>query len=158
LYQYFPNKAALLKAALKRHLDEVTEAVEQVCEEQKGNTLEQMATALITAFVEAKVRNLRSSVALYSVSSDVDGAKIAQHMGVRSHKAVVEMLETAREPLTKDAQVVASMLLGAVGGAMRRLLESDAPEKQFGPLRQELIFLVSAYLQACSARPSATNK
>jgi len=27
LYQYFPNKSALLKAALKRHLDEVTEAI-----------------------------------------------------------------------------------------------------------------------------------
>lgn len=34
LYQYFPNKAALLKAALKRHLDAVTQAVEQACREQ----------------------------------------------------------------------------------------------------------------------------
>src|SRR5579863_315821 len=31
LYQYFPNKSAMLKGALKRHLDEVTEAVERVC-------------------------------------------------------------------------------------------------------------------------------
>ena len=36
LYQYFPNKSALLQAALKRHLDEVTEAVERVCREQNG--------------------------------------------------------------------------------------------------------------------------
>src|ERR1700755_1638107 len=42
LYQYVPNKSALLQAALKRHLVEVTEAVEQVCREQRGNTLEQM--------------------------------------------------------------------------------------------------------------------
>src|ERR1700734_1647666 len=48
LYQYFPNKSALLRAALKRHLDEVTEAIEQVCQEQQGNSLDQMATALIT--------------------------------------------------------------------------------------------------------------
>ena len=41
LYQYFPNKSALLQGALKRHLDEVTEAVERVCREQKTNTLEQ---------------------------------------------------------------------------------------------------------------------
>src|SRR4030088_2670530 len=33
LYQYFPNKSALLQAALKRHLDEVTEAVERACRE-----------------------------------------------------------------------------------------------------------------------------
>src|SRR6202789_3126085 len=55
LYQYFPNKSALLKAALKRHLDEVTEAIELVCHEQKGQSLEQMATALMTAFLEAKM-------------------------------------------------------------------------------------------------------
>ena len=31
LYQYFPNKSALLQAALKRHMDEITEAIELVC-------------------------------------------------------------------------------------------------------------------------------
>ena len=38
LYQYFPNKSALLQAAVKRHLVEVN-AVELVCKEQKGKTL-----------------------------------------------------------------------------------------------------------------------
>jgi len=36
LYQYFPNKTALLKAVLKRHLDAVTKAVEHVCREQRA--------------------------------------------------------------------------------------------------------------------------
>src|SRR5208282_1247321 len=36
LYQYFPNKSALLKAVLKRHLDAVTKAVEHVCREQRA--------------------------------------------------------------------------------------------------------------------------
>ena len=153
LYQYFPNKSALLQAALKRHLDEVTEAVEQICREQKANTLQHMATALITAFLGAKMRVVKTSVALYSVSSDVDGAKIVQQMGVRANQAIVEMLATAREPLTKDPQLVALMLQSAMAGVSRRLLESDAPEKQFNVLRQELIFFVCAYLEACSARP-----
>src|ERR1700677_833535 len=46
LYQYCPNKSALLKAALKRHLEDVTEAVELACREQRGHSLEQMAAAL----------------------------------------------------------------------------------------------------------------
>ncbi len=152
LYQYFPNKSSLLRAALKRHLDEVTEVVEQVCREQKGNTLREMATALVTVFLEAKMRDAKTSVALYSVSSDVDGAKIARRMGARVNKAIVEMLESAREPLTKDPQLVASMLQSAMGGVSRRLLESDAPEEEFVGLRQELIFFVSGYVEACSAR------
>jgi AcrR family transcriptional regulator len=152
LYQYFPNRSALLKAALKRHLDEVVEAIELVCQEQKGHSLEQMATALMTTFLEAKMRDAKTSVALYAVSSDVDGAKIAQEVGIKSNKAVVGMLKTAREQLTTDPQLVASMLQGVMSGVSRRLLESTAPEKQFDTLRKELIFLACAYLNACSAR------
>jgi len=156
LYQYFPNKGALLQAALKRHLDEVTAAVEQVCREQKGSTLPNMATALITAFLAAKMRDAKTSVALYSVSSDVDGATIVQQVGARSNKAIVAMLASASEPLSeaKDPQVVASMLQAAMVGVSRRLLESNAPEKQFDTVRQELIFFVTSYLKACSTQPS----
>jgi len=152
LYQYFPNKSALLQAALKRHMEEVAGAVERVCREQKGNTLEHMATALINAFLEAKMRDAKTSVALYSVSSDVDGAKIVQQIGVRSNKAIVGMLASARVPLTKDPHLVAAMLQGAMAGVSRRLLESGAPEKQFDTFRHELILFVCAYLDACSAR------
>ena len=154
LYQYFPNKSALLQAALKRHLGEVTDAIELVCKEQRGRTLRQMVTALITAFLRAKMRDAKASVALYSVSSDVDGAKIAQQMGIRSNKAIVRMLASASEPLTTDPQLVASMLQGAMVGVSRRMLESDAPEKQLDILRRELIFVACAYLDACSARLS----
>ncbi len=111
LYQYFPNKSALLRAALKRHMDDVTEAIELVCDEQKGHSLQQMATALMTTFLEAKMRDAKASVALYAVSSDVDGAKIVQEMTIRSSKAVVGMLKTAKE-LKADPQLVASMLQG----------------------------------------------
>jgi AcrR family transcriptional regulator len=152
LYQYFPNKSALLQAALKRHMDEVTEAVELVCKEQRGRTLRQMATALVSAFLEAKMKDAKTSVALYSVSSDVDGARIAQQMGIRSNKAIVRMLATASGPLTTDPQLVASMLQAAMAGVSRKMLESDAPEEQLDILRRELIFVACAYLDACSAR------
>jgi AcrR family transcriptional regulator len=154
LYQYFPNKSALLQAVLKRHLTAVTEAVELACKEQKGRTLQQMVTALVTAFLDAKLRDTKTSVALYSVSSDVDGARIVQQVGVRSNKAIAQMLATASVPLTTDPQLVASVLQGTMAGVSRRLLESGAPEKQFEPLRRELIILTCAYVSACSAPPS----
>ena len=152
LYQYFPNKSALLKAALQRHMDEVAEAVELVCHQQRGHSLEQMATALVTTFLAAKLRDAKTSVALYAVSSDVDGAKISQEMGIKTNQAVVGMLKTSSDRLTTDPQLVASMLQGVMAGVSRRLLESTAPEKQFDTLRQELIFLACAYVSACCAR------
>jgi len=155
LYQYFPNKSSLLQAALRRHLEAVTCAVELVCHAQRGNSLDQMATALINAFLEAKMRDARASVAFYSVSSDVDGAKISQQMAVRSNKAVAVMLATASDPFGADPQLAASMLVGAMVGVSRRLLESPAPEKHFEPLRQELIFLARAYLRGRSTHAAA---
>ena len=152
LYQYFPNKSALLQAALKRHLAEITEAVELVCTQQEGGTLRQMVTTLITTFLGAKIRDAKTSVALYSVSSDVDGARIAQQMGTRFNKAIVRMLVSAREPLTTDPQLIASMLEGMMVGVSRRMLESGAPEKQLEVLRKELIFVACTYVDGCSAR------
>jgi AcrR family transcriptional regulator len=152
LYQYFPNKSALLQAALKRHLDEVHNIIVRTCREQEGQTLAQMATVLITAFLRAKMKDVKTSVALYSVSSDVDGAKIVQQAGIRSNKAIAGMLASSSDPLATDPQLAASMLQGAMVGVSRRLLESTSPEKQFEPLLQELIFLACAYLKACSLR------
>jgi hypothetical protein len=113
-----------------------------------------MATALITVFLQAKMRNAKTSVALYSVSSDVDGAKISQQMRTRSNKAIAQMLATASEPLTTDPQLVASMLQGAMVGVSQRMLESGAPQEQLDTVRRELIFVACAYLDARSARPS----
>jgi AcrR family transcriptional regulator len=154
LYQYFPNKSALLQAALKRHLVAVTEAVELVCKQQEGKTFRAMVSALITAFLQAKMRDAKTSVALYTVSSDVDAAKIVQQMGTRFNMAIVRMLATAAEPLAADPQLVASMLEGAMVGVSRRMLESGEPEKQVDALRRELIFVACAYLDARSVRGS----
>ena len=140
---------------MKHHHNEVTAAVERVCREQKANTPAQMAAALITAFLEAKMRDVKTSIALYSVGSDVDGAKMVRQMGIRSNKAIVEMLASACEPVITDRQPVADMLQGVMAGVSRRLLESGAPAEQFATFRQELIFLACAYLQACSARSAA---
>lgn len=157
LYQYYPNKGALLQAVLRRHLDHVTEVVEAVCREQRGQSLQQMATALITAFLAAKMKDVKTSVALYAVSSDVDGARIVQQMGIRSNKVIVEMLTSAPEQLTRNPQLVASLLQSAMVGVSRRMLESSAPEKQLGPLREELIFFACSYLAACSAPASVQD-
>ena len=152
LYQYFPNKSALLQGVLTRHLDRVTSAVEEVCRQERGKTLSEMATALVNTFLEAKMKDGKASVALYAVGSDVDGAKIAQRVGVRSNKAIVGMLGSARDGLTLDAQLVASMVQAAMMGASRMLLESDAPEKRFEAVRRELVFFVCTYLEASSKR------
>src|ERR1700742_2470394 len=74
LYQYFPNKSALLQAALTRHLQHVADVIESTCMQQHGKPLAEMISALITEFFAAKMQEIKTSIALYQVSSDLDGA------------------------------------------------------------------------------------
>jgi len=68
------------------------------------------------------------------------------------HRAIVSMLATAREPLGKDPQLVASMMQSAMTGVSRRLLESASPEREYEPLRQELALMMRVYLDACLSK------
>ena len=151
LYQYFPNKNALLQAALRNHLESVASALEVVCQEERASSPPHMVTRVVNSFLEAKMQQLKTSVALYAVSSDVDGQKIAQEIGARVNKAIVSMLATAREPLRKDPQLVASLIQGAMSGVIRRLLESASPGKHYLPLRNELILMMRAYIDSASS-------
>jgi AcrR family transcriptional regulator len=150
LYQYFPNKHALLQAALKSHLNEVGSVIESVCREQAGASLEQMATTLVTRFLDAKMKDPKASVALYQVSSDVDGARIAREMNKKTNRAIGTMLASSKDVLKREPEVVSSMLQSALNGVSRRLLETASPEVEFKRIREELVFLVCVYLRACS--------
>ena len=149
LYQYFPNKSALLRAVLERHLGSIADAVEAACGASQGKPLETMAAALVTAFFDAKMKNAKNSRALHAVSDDVDGITVVREVSRRFTKAIAAMLETAPEGLTTDAEIAASMLQGAMVGVSRRMLETGTFEKQrIEAMRGEAIILAGAYLKA----------
>jgi AcrR family transcriptional regulator len=153
LYQYFPNKSALLQAALRRHMDEVRQAVDHACAQNNGTGLLEMSTALIDAFLAAKMRSVKTSAALYAVSSDIEGAAIAKSVSILALRSIAALFASAREGLAKDPEVVASVVQAALNGISRRVLESKSPEREYDILRGELIALVHAYLRTCAASP-----
>ena len=64
---------------------------------QRGQPVEQMAEALAVTFLAVKMRDPKKSRALYAVSSDVEGAKIAASAMTRVNHAIVDLLrERAR--------------------------------------------------------------
>ena len=153
LYQYFPNKRALLQASLRRHMDSVSQTMEEACEQSRSKGLLDMGAALIAAFLDAKMRDMEASVSLYAVSSDVDGTAISKAASARVRRAVAELFAPAREGVTKDPEVVASVVLAALNGIARRVLEAKNPAREMESLREELVILVHAYLRTCTAVP-----
>jgi AcrR family transcriptional regulator len=156
LYQYFPNKSSLLQAVLRKHMEDVTRAIEIVCAEQRGVALEQMADVLVKAFLAAKLKHVEASKALYYVSDDVGGAEIVRQLGVRGVKAIGEMLESSGSRFSEDVQVMAATVMAAMSGVSRRMLEaSEVPETR-DAMRDGLQVMVRAYVTACVVS-SATN-
>jgi AcrR family transcriptional regulator len=149
LYQYFPNKSALLRAAMKLHVEEIHAEVDKVCAAQRGKPVEQMAEALALAFLAVKMRDPKKSRALYAVSSDLDGAKIMAGAVARVNGAIVALLQSAPEVLTTDLQLMATVLQSTIAGVKRQLLESDMPETQFEVMQRELVVVVQSYVRAC---------
>jgi len=103
LYQYFPNKQALLRAVLERHLDEVVSSLERACREHHGCSLHEMASSVITAFLDAKMKSVRTSASLYSIAADVDGNRISREAGHRACDALATMLASATAELGNGA-------------------------------------------------------
>ncbi len=154
LYQYFPNKSSLLQALLKEHLDSVALAVEAACAAAHGTSLTTMAETLTSAFVQAKFRNVEASTALYAISDDVEGKRIANEMHVRATKAMTAMLRTAREQTIPQPDIAAATLLSAMAGVSRTILEQEVTRSSMPTLHKELTVMIRAYLEA-SARPFA---
>lgn len=157
LYQYFPNKSALLQAVLRNHLEGVARTIDRVCGERKGESLDAMATALVEEFLKAKMAHVETSRALYFVSDDVRGAEIARQNAARNIAAVAAMLETAQEKLNGDAQIVASIVLSTMAGVSRRMLESGLRKGELEAMQQGLVTMVRAYLAACAAPVSGSR-
>ncbi len=158
LYQYFPNKSALLQACLRRHLEAVSGRIVAVCDASQGLPILEMGTALIACYLGAKMRDPKESAALYAVSSDLDGAALAKAASARSLRAVEGLLATAAEGIVKDPALAATVIIAAMNGISRRLLEDKHPERQLPVLRVELLALVHAYLLTCTAAAPTLQK
>ena len=146
LYQYFPNKSSLLQAVLEEHLNAVADAMEAACGGVHGASLATMAETITTAFLAAKFRHIDASAALYAISDDVEGKRIARAMHVRVTEAMTAMLRTAREGSVADPAVVAATLLSAMAGVSRTMLEREVSRGSMATLERELTVMVRAYL------------
>jgi len=158
LYQYYPNRDALLADVLEKHLDGIASAVEYVCCEHHGKPVSQIAAALVTAFLAAKLRNPEKSKALYAVAEERGGAMLAARLRARIVAAIATVLASALDARFDDPVMTATITLGALVGPLQTLLEGHAPADLGVHLEKELVLLLTAYLQTHQFRPKSSSK
>lgn len=148
LYQYYPNRDALLAAVLEKHLVEVAETVELACDRYQGTSVADMASGLVAAFLAVKLREPAVSKALYAIAGERGGAELVARINARMVAATAALLATAADAHFEDPGLTAAIALSAVVGPVRALLEGNASPAFEAGLEQQVTLLLRAYLQS----------
>ena len=152
LYQYFPNKQSLLFAVLEHHMNNVAARVEAACVSALHKPLAEMIREMVEAFVDAKMVRADISVALYRVSADVGGTTLTKRASQRLRKAVEAMLQTAPDPKSPPDKFAIDIMIAAMAGAMRSLLEAGPTSATIRKSREQLVLLCQSYMAAATVK------
>jgi len=153
LYQYYPNRDALLAAVLEEHLAGIASAIDRVCRERRGRPVSEMASALVSAFVAAKLRDPEKSKALYAVAGERGGPELITDMQARMMTAIAAMLASAPDAYFDDLSVTSAIVFSVLVGPVRAFLEGYAPAGFEAQLEGQLVRLLTAYLQTHRPEP-----
>lgn len=147
LYQYFPNKQALLLAVLEEHMEQAAKAVETVCVSHRLEPLDSMLDALVHAYVQAKVADQDTAVALFAIFSQLAGQSTVRLVRGRCLAAIAQLLQTAQLPPSADTRYMARIIHTALSGAVHAYLESEQP-RSTKKLTEHLVRLTLGYCRA----------
>ena len=152
LYQYFPNKQALLFAALEQHLAMLADAIEKACNENLYATVETMAAAVVRSYLQAKMAQAEISPALYLVARELDARQLTEWVAERSEKAIEMMLSTASDGCFVDPHVVAQTLTAAIYGTVPAFCARVLSPANGREAEKQLTVMFRSYLAAQQSR------
>lgn len=150
MYQYFPNKEALLHSVIARYLGEVADAVEQACAQACGQPLETASDALVSAYILAKSRNVEASRALYAAASELEVTDLVQAAFERFRAAAAGLLRSCPDARFDDVDQVASSLVAAVTGATRVAFENEGRFAPLDDFSRRMMVMARSFLRSAA--------
>jgi hypothetical protein len=106
---------------------------------------------VVEAFVDAKIARADITVALYKVAPDLRGLALLKRVTQRLRKAVARMLESAPDTRTSPDEYAIQMMLAAMSGAIRSVLETGGSPVMMRKVREHLVLLCRSYMAAATA-------
>ncbi len=137
LYQYFPNRDALINGVLADHLEHAIGAVEAAIEASRGRPLAEAAPHVVRAFLAAKAERAVVSRLLNTVFGMLDERPIVQAATRRAERAVASILGG------DDALARAAVLCAALEGVVRAAITED-PARLSDPIWVERVIALTA--------------
>ena len=149
LYQYFPDKQALVLAVMERHLGQMQEALAARLGELAKADLETAVREMVRAMLEVNRIQPRLHRVLLEQVPRIGALKRIHELHAQYEPLVTAWLEAHRDQLgVPSPSIAAFVLIAAVEGVLTRVLIDRTSWIEQGVLEAQLSRLVLAYLKA----------
>jgi AcrR family transcriptional regulator len=147
LYQYFPNRQALIICVIERYLEEIVSSVERTCQELDGQPLGELTIGLVDAFIAAKYRRVELSRALHEPLAEVGGAQLVKTAAHRAADALARSLQSCPDASFRDERLPALLMVMACSTLMQIAVIDQTVPLEITTLRAHMRALVLGYLR-----------
>jgi AcrR family transcriptional regulator len=151
LYQYFPNRQALITAVIERYLHELTSTVDRHCAALRGQTLDTMVKGLVDAVIAAKWAHIEVSRALHEPLADIGGAELVRAAAMRTAGAVAEVLRSCADASFRDADRLALLIVISSSSVLQATIAEQTSGLDREALRAHMRAMVLGYLREMRA-------
>ncbi len=152
MYQYFPNKQALIYAVNARYLDKLAEKIEAACRSCHGAPIDQMVETLIETYWRAKAERADVTRALYRSVAEMDNSAMIEAFARRVDSATTAMLASAPDVTFNDLESVNLAFVTVIFGTVRNAFERNLTVAETTTLQRQLQFMCRDYLQGAATR------
>ena len=147
LYQYFPNRQALITSVIERHLDDLTATIDLHCRNLHGQSLDALVKGLVDAVIAAKWAHIEVSRALHEPLADVGGAQLVRAAAMRTAGSVAEVLRSCVNTSFREVDRLALLIVISCSSLLQTAIADPTTVLDREALRAHMGAMVLGYLR-----------
>jgi AcrR family transcriptional regulator len=154
LYQYFPNRQALITSVIERYLEQISLSVQRDCQALDGGSLDEIASGLVDALISAKWRHIDVARAMQEPLVDVGGVLLVREATKKGVRLVSALLANCRDAEFERTEALGLFILTACSSLLQTAIAGSAGPIDVNELRANMYAMVRGYLKE-TGRPKS---
>jgi AcrR family transcriptional regulator len=154
LYQYFPNRQALITSVIERYLEGLRATIDRRCRELRGSTLDRLVRGLVDVVIAEKWEHIEVSRALHEPLADIGGMQLVNASAVKTAGSIAEVLRSCTDASFRDVDRLALLIVISCSSLLQAAITDQAGAIGREALRAHMHAMVLGYLHEMRAHES----
>jgi AcrR family transcriptional regulator len=147
LYQYFPNRQALIASVIEGYLNDIVSTIERGCQNLHDHCLEELSAGLVESFIAAKSNRLELARAMHEPLADVGGTALVKAATLKTSGFIAGVLRSCRDAKFRDEPLLALLLAMACSSLLQTAMTDRSNVFCLDNLRVHMNAMVLGYLR-----------